>query len=105
MVRLKPDQRKALILDAAYQLACDGQLMTMSAKNITRAVPVSCSPSTIKYYFGSLAKLRSAVIAEAIERRNLEILALALVNKEPAALRASSVMRALALESLSNPEE
>jgi len=105
MVRLQPDQRTAQILDAAYQLACDGQLMTMSAKNITRTVPTSCSPSTIKYYFGSLTKLRSAVIAEAIKRNNIEILIVALINKEPAALAAPQEMINRAYESLTNSED
>jgi len=99
-VRLTPEQRKNQILDSAFKLAQGGNLMTMSIANIAQGCPVKCSKSTVKYYFSSLAGIRHAVIRMAIIRGDLDILAVAIVNKEPAADLMHDDLRNAALKTL-----
>lgn len=100
-VRLTSEQRRAQILDAAYGLACDGHLMTMSLDQIAKACPVKCSKSTIKYHFKSLCGIRDSVIHHAaIDERNLPIVALAIVNRERCVEFMSDEIKAAALKSL-----
>lgn len=100
-VRLTQEQRRAQVLDAAYGLACDGHLMTMSLAQIAAACACSTSKSTIKYHFKSLSGVRGAVINRAIWECDLPIIAVGLVNKEPRALAASEEIRKAALKLLS----
>lgn len=102
VVRLTNEQRYKQIFESAYQLAKGGSLMTMSLANIADGCPIKCSKSTVKFYFKSLKGVRTAVIKLAIADHTLDILAVALVNKEPAAFCASEEQQRRALESLSN---
>lgn len=79
--RLDPADRKELILSAAYELAFDGALLTMTTSDILECTGVQTAPSTLRHYFGSVAGVQIAVVALAIEREDLLIIGMALVGK------------------------
>lgn len=77
--RLDPENRKELILSAAYELAFDGALLEMTPGDVVEAMGVDTSISTLKHYFGSLETLKTEVVKLAIERECMTILATAIV--------------------------
>jgi len=90
--------RKAQILDAA---------VTLSEKhgytNITReqiATAAQCSVGLVSKHMGTMEVLRRAIVSAAIARENLHILAQALVNHHPKAMRAPLELRQRAALSL-----
>lgn len=86
-IRLAPPERKQAILDAAVQCA------TVAPYNrITRdliSVRAGCAPGTISHYFSTMAKLRRAIMREAVIRGIAGIVADGLALKDPQARKAS----------------
>lgn len=86
-IRLEPEHRFDVILTAAIELATKGTLYSISLRNVADAVKsrgVSCSPSTVKRYFGGMKKLRIEIIKTAIDSEILPIIAQAVIAKDPA---------------------
>ena len=82
MANLKQNQRMAMILAAATTLSEDGTLYsTLTADDV--ADKAECSRATVLGYFGSMQGLRDSVVCKAIDDKNLNILAQALVGKDP----------------------
>ena len=63
--RLSPDERKAVILDAAAQVVekNHGNLLAVTMKATANVCSVPTSEATIKYYFKTEKGLRQAVEA------------------------------------------
>jgi AcrR family transcriptional regulator len=78
---LTKEHRQRLIIDAATEIAVDGQLYDFGIEAV--GVGADCSHSLIIYHFGSLLKLRIAVIEQAIENDNVSILAQAIIKRDP----------------------
>lgn len=64
--RLKPEERKRLVLNAAIDVAKEIGVFKFSITNVSRHL-TGTSKATIKHYF-TMEELRTAVINEAIER-------------------------------------
>lgn len=65
-VRLTPEQRKRLILNAAVKVADDIGVFNFSITNVSRHLS-GTSKATIKHYY-TMDQLRTAVINEALKR-------------------------------------
>ncbi len=100
MARLTGNQRSKQILNAVYSLACEKGLMNIRTSDI--AEKCDCCIATIKYHYRSIILIREYVINLAIERKNYKILGVALVNKEPAALKMSDQLKEETLSYLKN---
>jgi AcrR family transcriptional regulator len=97
MKRLKPKERKAQILEAA--LAC---AILKNYKSVTRediAHQAGVSEALINVYFGTMTKLRRAIIRAAINREYLPIILQGLVNKDPHAMKISDALKKHVLNS------
>ena len=64
--RLKPEERKRLVLNAAIEVAKERGVFKFSIANVSRHL-TGTSKATIKHYF-TMEELRTAVIKEALER-------------------------------------
>ncbi len=98
--RLAPENRKELILSAAYELAFDGSLLDMTPSDISECTGVSTSVSTFKHYYNNISDIQAAVVILAIQREELSILGTALVAKLPAAFTAPIELQRQALAHL-----
>lgn len=61
--KLPPDQRKALILSAAIDVANDKGLSEVSFDTVSKACRMKTTPRTVAHYF-LIGDLRKAVIAD-----------------------------------------
>ena len=68
-VRLTPEQRKRLIIDAAIDEALEKGLYSLSIVNVSRRLE-NCSRSLIKQYFRTLTGLKSEVIRHALDHEH-----------------------------------
>lgn len=64
--RMKPEDRKRLILNAAIDVALKRGVFNFSIANVSRHL-TGTSKATIKHYF-TMEELRTAVITEALDR-------------------------------------
>lgn len=98
MKRLKPADRHALILDHARRLASLHGYTKISRESIATAS--GCSPGLVSAYFGTMVKMRRAIMGEAIRTRDLKIIGQGLACRDKRALGAPEELRRLAVESL-----
>ena len=63
-IRLKPEERRLQILNAAVHVALKRGLYNFSIANVSRTM-INCSKSTIKHYY-TMESLRTAVTIEAL---------------------------------------
>ena len=96
--RLKPTERRRQILDAALKLAEQGHYMTVYREAI--AAEVGIAGPTIHYHFTTMAKLRRAMMRQAVTTECLPVIAQGITSKDSQALRAPMELRARALASL-----
>ena len=96
--RLKPADRRARILNAALELAIAGHYLRVTRDEIAAAGGHG-SP-LVQHYFGSMLKLRRAVMRAAIKRECLPVIAQGILAKDRRALKAPSELRKLALQTL-----
>lgn len=75
--RLKPEVRKDAILSAALKLATKTNYATVTREQIAQAVGVT-GPA-VQYHFGSMLKLRRALMRAAIVEGNAKIVAQGLI--------------------------
>ena len=97
--RLKPDERRARILDAALGVAEREGYHTLRQRDVAAAA--RCSMSLIHWYWGGLPAMRAAVLARAIEREHLPVVLQGLAMRDPVALAAPELLRRAALEAQS----
>ena len=71
--RLEPSFRKRQILNKALELAAESHYMLVTQNEISVALGIS--PSLILAYFKTMDELRYAMIREAIDTRNEQIIA------------------------------
>ena len=93
--RLTPSDRRAEILGAALSAS-----ETHGVTNITRdqvANAAGCSAALVTTYFGSMERLRTAIVREAIKVPNLPVLAQALVARYHVAAKAPDALKKKAL--------
>jgi len=81
-VRLDPEERKRLILNAALDDAIERGPYNISVISVSRRL-TDCSKSTIKHYYPTLSALRDAVIIEAISDNRHFIIGAAVAMKNP----------------------
>lgn len=94
-IRQAPDERKAAILAACLKLAERSDYRYMTRSQI--AVCAGCSINLITYYFSSMAKLRAAVMALAIETKSLPVIGQGLLARDIRAMRAPKQVRRAAI--------
>lgn len=94
MKRLPPNDRRALVLEAALHTAEHKGYRRMTRDLI--AVRAEVSPSLVSLYLGTMPQLRRVVMREAIKREIVPIVAAGLAERDPAALRAGPALRARA---------
>lgn len=81
MSRLTSEHRNRLILEAAVELSKGGGLYDFNIEAV--AEKADCSHPLVIHYFGSAIKLREAVITQALETKDNDILAQAIVKRDP----------------------
>lgn len=99
MTKLRAEQRQAQIMSRATQLARDGALYDMTADDVAESVGVK--RPTVLHYYGSMQGLRDAVVAMAIEKENLSIIAQAIAANDPLTKNINDDLRHRAALSLS----
>src|SRR5258707_673693 len=98
MKRLPPNDRRALVLEAALYTAEQRGYRRMTRDHIAARADVS--PSLVSLYLGTMPQLRRVVMREAIKREIVPIVAAGLAERDPAALRARQSLRARAVAHL-----
>ena len=86
-IRLDPTDRKTAILEAAIQSASVTPYNRLTREAI--GARASCSPGTVSHYFGTMPKLRRAIMREAVARGIAAIVADGLAYRDPQARKAS----------------
>jgi AcrR family transcriptional regulator len=94
--RLKPEERRARILDAALGVAERQGYHTLRQREVAAAA--RCSMSLIHWHWGGLPEMRAAVLARAIEVQHLPVVLQGLAMRDPVALCAPEELRRAALE-------
>jgi AcrR family transcriptional regulator len=92
------DNSKAAILSAAVSLARRKGLRKIT--RLTVSEDAGIATGTVNYHFDTMAKLRDAVVAVAIDKQILPIIAEAITSKHRLAKTASAALRSKALQSL-----
>ena len=80
-LRLTPEDRKRLILNAAFDTAMKQGVFNFSIANVSRRMKTT-SKATIRHYF-TISQLRSAVIQEAVDVSNKIMIGEAIAMKHP----------------------
>lgn len=101
--RLKQADRRALILDNALALATTGHYLCVTRDEIAAAG--GHSSALVQHRFGSMIKLRRAVMRAAIKRKCLPVIAQGVMAKDRHALKAPSELRKLALQTLIDDQD
>ena len=96
--RLAPDARKAGILAAAMDEACDVGFDNMTRRGIAKRAEVS--EPLVNTYLGTLTQLRRAVMRQAVKHEMLPVIAQGIATRNQYALHASKELQAKALASL-----
>lgn len=98
MTRLKPDDRKKQILDAALDLAEKQGYAHVTREAIAAAA--DCAPALVSNYYGTMVSFRRDIMRAAIRERRLPIVAQGLAANDPHAKKAPDDVKQAALESL-----
>lgn len=96
--RLDPKVRKAEILAVAVQRASLLGLAGLRRDDVAQAAGVA--NGLVTRYFNTMTQLRRAVVRAAIHSENLPLIAQALANRDPDAMKAPEELRKRALASL-----
>ena len=89
---------KDAILSAAMQLANLKGFKKVSRSDIAKRADVATG--SVSYHFGTMKKLRDAMVTRAVESSNLKILAQALAERHPLATKAPEALRRAAAATL-----
>lgn len=98
MKRLHPNDRRALVLEAALDAARRYGYRKMTRELIAARAEVS--PALVSLYLGTMTHLRRHVMREAIKREIVAIVAEGLAERDAAALRTTGDLRAQAVAHL-----
>jgi len=98
MKRMHPADRKAEILFAALVMSRTDGYRSVSRESI--AALAKCSPALINSYFGTMKKLRRAIMSAAIVRRDLTVLAQGLAAGDSKARAAPDELKQAAVRGL-----
>ena len=98
MSRLNPEDRHALILDAALRMSRHYGYQKVTRADIASAA--KCSEALVSQYFGTMVQVRRAVVRASIKQRDLQILAQALAAKDAHALKAPEELKRAAVATL-----
>lgn len=98
MKRQHPTDRQQQILDATMKIARLRGYTNVSREAISDAAGVS--PALVSHYFGTMPKLKRAVIGEAIRLRDVIILVQGIANKDKRACGISDDLRAEVIASM-----
>jgi len=96
--RLRPALRRELILEAAVTLAATGHYQKITRREIGDKAEVA--PTLVTHYFGSMPRLRRAVMIHAVQNECLKVIAQGLASRDLHALQASPGLQTAALGSL-----
>jgi AcrR family transcriptional regulator len=83
-MRLKPEERRLKLLNAALIVAEDVGYIKISYDSVAKYAGVT--PGLVRYYFNTVRALKDEVIQYAIEQEHLLVLGSALLCREPYAL-------------------
>lgn len=97
-VRMQPDDRRELLLNAAIKEAEKHGFNKICRATI--AGRVGCSPGLIRHYWSTMKKLERAVLGEAIRTGNEIIIAQGLAARHPRVKNISDELKQKALASL-----
>lgn len=97
--RMIPADRKASILEAAISAAQKQSFSGLRLHHIATAA--DCSNALVVSHFGTMTKMRRAVMRAAISRELLPIIAQGVAMSDPAAIKAPKELKDKALASLS----
>ena len=92
--RMKPDDRKEEILQAALDLAQEHGYQQVTRAQIAERAGVAVG--LVGYYYGTMIQMRRAIMRAAIHRHNLVVLAQGLGLGDPNARKAPAELRAQA---------
>lgn len=98
--RMTPADRKASILEAAIVAASKQSFAGLRLHHI--ATEADCSNASVVAYFGTMTKMRRAVMRAAITRDILPIIANGIAMRDPLAMKLTREYREKALATL-NP--
>lgn len=90
------DDTKKRILKAALELSHDKDYRSVSRDSI--AARIGCTAPLVNYHYKTMARLRRAVMREAVQTRDLVVIAQGLVAGDPHAIRAEESLKREAME-------
>lgn len=96
--RMTAGDRKEEILKAAVTCAEKNGFNNLLAEDVRKLA--GCSFGLVFYHYGTMTKLRRAVMRAAIREGNLAILAVGLATRDKDALKAPAALQQKALKSL-----
>jgi len=88
--RMKADDRKADILTAALRMAGETHYLAITRDSVAKAAGLS--GSAVLYHFKTMDRLREALMAAAVERECLPVLAQGILAKEANAMMAPAAL-------------
>lgn len=97
--RLKPDDRKGQIMQAALRVAeIPGGWAKLTREAVAREA--GCTDSLVSLHFGTMITFRRSIMRAAIAQENLAVLAQGLASGDPAAKKADPALITRALKTL-----
>lgn len=97
-MRLTAAKRRTQVIDTALSMAESGHYLKLTREAL--AAKVGLSGPLIQYHFGTMAKLRRAIMRAAVQRKCLKVIGQGLTANDSQALKADPELRAAALNSL-----
>ena len=94
----RPKERKEEILSAALEMSRAVGYLRVTREQI--ALRAHCSPAAVSAHFGTMTKLRRAIMSAAVARKDLVIIAQGLVADDSKARAVTSAVRFEALGAL-----
>lgn len=98
MSRLKPADRKKLIIQAALKVSERTGYCHVRRQDV--AIEAGVSEGLVSQYLGTMSKLKRTVMRHAVIEKRLAIIAQGLVNKDPHAMKAPLEVREAAIRSI-----
>lgn len=96
--RMAPAAREAQLLDVAVELARKNGFANLRMLHISKHA--ECSNATVVAYFGTMIKMKRAVMRAAIKRRVLPIVAEGVAMRDTVAMKAPTELQREALATL-----
>jgi AcrR family transcriptional regulator len=94
-IRMTPQERAQQVLEVAVKLATKRGLRQVTRGEIAEAA--DCSAGLVTKYLGGRQEMQTAIVKAAIKQRIVPIVATAIADRYPAALRAPEDLKAEAI--------